>query len=106
MIGHGDSASDAPADWGRIRIVYIAYPSDAIVFFEESMFYRRPEWMVPPRGEDVSPLLQWFPIITALQVGIDMIAGPTDSLILADGMSWSFFKRSLTGQINVDDVED
>lgn len=73
VIGHGDSASDAPADWGRIRIVYIAYPSDAIVFFEESMFYRRPEWMVPPRGEDVSPLLQWFPIITALQVGIDMM---------------------------------
>jgi hypothetical protein len=28
------------------------------------------------------------------------------SLILAAGMSWSFFKRSLTGQINVDDVED
>ncbi len=28
------------------------------------------------------------------------------SLILAVGMAWSFFKRSLTGQLNVDDVED
>lgn len=28
------------------------------------------------------------------------------SLILAVGMAWSFFKRRLTGQINVDDVED
>ncbi|MEE4172817.1 MAG: DUF6524 family protein [Xanthomonadales bacterium] len=28
------------------------------------------------------------------------------SLILAAGMSWSYFKRSLTGQINVDDVDD
>ena len=28
------------------------------------------------------------------------------SLILAAGMSWSFFKRSLTGQLNVDDVDD
>lgn len=28
------------------------------------------------------------------------------SLILAAGMAWSFFKRRLTGQINVDDVED
>jgi uncharacterized membrane protein len=37
------------------------------------MFYRQPQWMVSPRGEDVSPLLQWFPIITALQVGTDMI---------------------------------
>lgn len=37
------------------------------------MFYRQPEWLVPPRGEDVSPLLRWYPIITALQVGIDMM---------------------------------
>jgi uncharacterized membrane protein len=73
VIGHGDSARDASADWGRVRIVYIAYPSDAIAFFEESMFYRQPEWMAPPRGEDVSPLLQWFPIVTALQVGVDMM---------------------------------
>jgi uncharacterized membrane protein len=29
--------------------------------------------MASPRGEDVSPLLQWFPIVTALQVGIDMM---------------------------------
>ena len=28
------------------------------------------------------------------------------SLILAAGMSWSYLKRSLTGQINVDDVDD
>ncbi|XSG80899.1 MAG: alpha/beta hydrolase [Methyloligella sp. ZOD6] len=73
VIGHGDSAEDAAADWGRVRIVYIVYPSDAIVFFEESMFYRQPGWMASPRGEDVSPLLQWFPIVTALQVGIDMM---------------------------------
>ena len=52
---------------------YIVYPSDAIVFFEESMFFREPQWMIPPRGEDASPLLQWFPIVTALQVGVDML---------------------------------
>ncbi|MEG6508624.1 alpha/beta-hydrolase family protein [Methyloligella sp. 2.7D] len=73
VIGHGDSAEEAAADWGRVRIVYIAYPSDAIAFFEESMLYQQPQWMSPPRGTDVSPLLQWFPIVTALQVGIDMI---------------------------------
>ncbi len=73
VIGHGDSAQEADKDWGRVRIVYIVYPSDAIVFFEERMFYRQPEWMASPRGEDVSPLLQWFPIVTALQVGIDMM---------------------------------
>ena len=73
VIGHGDSASQEGADWGRVRVVYLAYPSDAIVFFEEGMFYRAPQWMSDPRGDDVSPLLRWFPIITALQVGIDMM---------------------------------
>ncbi|ODA67124.1 hypothetical protein A7A08_01870 [Methyloligella halotolerans] len=73
VIGHGGSAEEADRDWGRVRIVYIVYPTDAIVFFEERMFYRQPQWMAAPRGEDVSPLLQWFPIVTALQVGIDMM---------------------------------
>lgn len=73
VIGHGDSATQDGADWGRVRVVYVVYPSDAIVFFEEGMFYRQPQWMGPPRADDVSPLLQWFPIVTALQVGIDMM---------------------------------
>ncbi|MGD9400029.1 MAG: alpha/beta-hydrolase family protein [Methyloceanibacter sp.] len=73
VIGHQDSANEGSADWGRVRIVYIAYPSDAIVFFEEGMFLRAPQWMSDPRGGDVSPLLRWFPIITALQVGVDMM---------------------------------
>ena len=30
VIGHGDSATEATANWGRVRIVYIVYPSDAI----------------------------------------------------------------------------
>jgi uncharacterized membrane protein len=28
--------------------------------------------MTPPRGPDVSPDLQWYPIITMLQIGLDM----------------------------------
>ena len=31
--------------------------------------------MSAPRADDVSPLLRWFPIITALQVGVDMMFG-------------------------------
>ena len=60
-------------DWGPIRIVYVVNPSDAIVFFEESMWLREPDWMKQPRGPDLSPLLRWVPVITFLQVGIDML---------------------------------
>ncbi|WP_172298225.1 alpha/beta-hydrolase family protein [Pseudoruegeria sp. HB172150] len=72
VIGAGDTAREAPAPWGSVRIVYLAYPSDAIAFFEERMFLRPPEWLSDPRGPDVSPLLSWVPIVTALQVAVDM----------------------------------
>ena len=34
--------------------------------------YQRPAWMKPPRGPDVSPDLQWYPIVTMLQIALDM----------------------------------
>jgi len=59
------------ARWGPMRIVYLQYASDPVTFFEPSLFYRRPAWLSGPRGPDVSPQLRWYPIITALQIGID-----------------------------------
>jgi uncharacterized membrane protein len=31
--------------------------------------------MDKPRGKDVSPSLQWFPVVTMLQLAIDMAVG-------------------------------
>lgn len=61
------------AEWGPVRIVYLQYASDPITFFEPSMFYRRPAWLSAPRGPDVSPKLRWYPIITGLQIGVDIV---------------------------------
>lgn len=61
--------------WGPLRIAFLQYPSDPITFFEPSMWYRRPEWMEPPRGADVTPALRFIPIVTMLQVIADMRAG-------------------------------
>lgn len=58
-------------DWGPIRIVYLQYASDPIVFFSPSAFYRRPEWLTP-RGPDVSEQLQWVPVVTFAQMLVDM----------------------------------
>lgn len=62
----------AETPWGRMRIVYLQYASDAITFFDYRDLYRRPDWMNAPRGPDVSPDLQWFPIVTMLQLAVDM----------------------------------
>lgn len=65
----------APGDyapWGPIRIAYLQYASDPVVFFDPFASYREPGWMRSPRGPDVSPALQWFPLVTQLQIGLDM----------------------------------
>lgn len=62
------------AAWGPIRIVYLQYASDPITFFETRSLYRQPEWMSGPRGPDVSPALRWYPVVTMLQLAVDMAA--------------------------------
>lgn len=58
--------------WGNVRFVYLQYASDAITFFDKSLLYREADWMKSPRGPDVSPLLQWYPVVSMLQLLIDM----------------------------------
>ncbi|RXT50023.1 alpha/beta hydrolase [Bradyrhizobium betae] len=62
----------ADAPWGPMRIVYLQHASDAITFFSYRDAYQRPAWMEAPRGPDVSPELRWYPIVTMLQLALDM----------------------------------
>ncbi len=61
---------DAP--WGAMRVVYLQYASDPIVLFDYRDAWRRPAWLNAPRGPDVSPELRWYPIVTMLQLALDM----------------------------------
>lgn len=72
---HGFNVEDPEEGpgWGPIRIAYVAYPSDAIVHFEEDMWFRRPDWASRPRGADVSEALTWRPVVTFFQVALDML---------------------------------
>ena len=70
-------ADVASAPWGPIRFVYLQHASDPIVFFEPDAGYREPAWMIPPLGPDVSPSLHWFPVVTLLQLGLDMALATT-----------------------------
>lgn len=71
MNQHG-SPVPADAPWGPMRIVFLQYASDAITFFDFRDLYRRPAWMYPPYGPDVSPELRWVPVVTMLQLALDM----------------------------------
>jgi len=73
-----NDALDIPdATWGPIRIVYLQYASDPITFFDAATLFREPAWMKHPRGPDVSAEIRWYPIITMLQLIVDMAIATT-----------------------------
>ncbi|MBL4916847.1 alpha/beta hydrolase [Szabonella alba] len=59
-------------DWGAMRLVMLNYGSDPIVFFDWSLGWRRPDWLTGRRAPDLSPRMRWVPLVTMLQVGVDM----------------------------------
>jgi uncharacterized membrane protein len=63
---------DHGAPWGRVRIVFLQYASDPIVFFDPGAIWRRPVWMREPPAPDVSPDLSFMPVVTQFQLALDM----------------------------------
>jgi uncharacterized membrane protein len=79
MNQDGEAAGpDSPnAAWGPMRVVYLQYASDPVTFFDYRSFYRELDWMLPPRGPDVSRQLRWYPVVTFLQLTLDMLMATT-----------------------------
>ena len=73
-FGPGMIAADQQQGWSPIRTVFLAYPSDPIVFFEENMWSRAPAWMGQNRGSGVSSGFTWVPVVTFFQVALDMLS--------------------------------
>jgi uncharacterized membrane protein len=73
QYGEADKPSGPNAAWGRMRVVYLQYASDPATFFDYRSLYRQPDWMLPPRGPDVSPQLRWYPVVTLFQLMLDMV---------------------------------
>lgn len=60
------------AAWGPTRLVFLHYPSDAIVVFSFNSAWQRPDWMRTARAPDVTPEFRWFPVVTMFQLALDM----------------------------------
>jgi uncharacterized membrane protein len=62
-----------PADpWGKPRAVYLQHASDPIAWWNPDLLFAKPDWLREPRGYDVSPRMEWIPVVTFLQVSADM----------------------------------
>ena len=72
-----DDGSEGAAPWGDMRIMFLQYPSDPIVFFDPLSLLRRPVWMREPPGDGVSPYLSFMPVVTQFQLALDMALSTT-----------------------------
>lgn len=73
VMTQGGATSGTPAPWGPMRFVFLNYASDPLVEFDFATLWRPPAWLTePPRAPDVAPEMGWYPIVTALQLGLDM----------------------------------
>ena len=66
-----------PEGWGPMRLMFLQYPSDPIVFYEPASFWRAPAWMREPPAPDVSPELRFVPVVTQFQLALDMALATT-----------------------------
>lgn len=67
-----ENTLDTDQRWGPLRTVYIQYASDPMIFFSPDLLFKKPAWLSGPRGPDVSPHLNWYPVVTFLKVAFDL----------------------------------
>lgn len=73
MSKPGD-ADRLPGPWDDPRILYLQHPTDPVVWLSPDVLWSPPEWLEPgQRSADISPSMRWMPIVTGLQVFIDML---------------------------------
>ena len=56
------------------RILFLQHASDPVVWWDPGTILRKPDWLREKRGADVHPKMQWFPLVTFLQISADMVS--------------------------------
>jgi uncharacterized membrane protein len=63
---------EPPTPWEKPRVLYLQHPSDPVVWWSPDLLFGRPDWLMEPRGRDVSPAMSWYPVVTFWQVTADL----------------------------------
>ena len=76
LPGSAADLAHPAGEWSTPRIVYLQHPSDAITWWSPDLALERPDWLAEPRGAGVSPETAWIPVVTFLQLTMDLfVAG-------------------------------
>lgn len=83
-----------PRAWQRPRVVVAQHASDAIVWWDQQLAWRRPDWLreqVPPTlHADAFRRLHWAPFITWWQIALDQV----NSLNVPGGHGHNYFEET------------
>jgi uncharacterized membrane protein len=55
-----------------MRIVFLQYSSDPVVFYDPYSLWRAPPWMQDPPSVDMTEHFIFVPIVTQFQLAVDM----------------------------------
>lgn len=69
-----DLASPAGA-YGPPRVAYAQHANDPVVWWSPQLIVREPDWLAEPPGPGRTPTMNWYPIVTFLQVTVDQFTG-------------------------------
>lgn len=59
--------------WSPPRVAILQHATDPITWLGPELIWQRPEWLTDTyRAPDVSPHMHWIPLVTAVQVTLDM----------------------------------
>jgi uncharacterized membrane protein len=72
FVARPDNLGRPNDPWGAPRAAYLQHASDPIAWWNPDLLFQKPDWLREPRGYDVSPRMEWIPVVTFLQVSADM----------------------------------
>ncbi|MFP1601262.1 alpha/beta hydrolase [Microbacterium sp. 2216-1] len=62
--------------WEQPRVLYLQHANDPVTWLSPELLFRSPEWLESAqRSSDVSASMRWIPVVTGLQVTVDMLGG-------------------------------
>ena len=72
--------------WQQPRVAYLMHPTDPVVWWSPSLLFDRPDWLVEPRSDGVSPAMSWHPFVTFWQLTADL----GNALYVPDGYGHNY----------------
>ncbi|CAB4873041.1 unannotated protein [freshwater metagenome] len=70
-----DTELEAATPLAGTSITFSAHPNDPVVYWSPDLLWNKPDWLDAPLGPGVDPHMLWYPVISYLQVGMDLISG-------------------------------